>query len=106
VNRIVEALIYGVVAVVAFFAVAAAFGSDVQAMIAARGARALVLSRHKLQPIPAPPRPAPRDPCCNECGGTGMWRPDKNVLVPCPCEETCPCKCKSGACATKKGAPR
>lgn len=106
-TRLTDAVIYGIVIVVVFFAITAAMGNDsIKAMIAARGARALVLSRGTLTPIPVPPGPkpgpAPRDPCCNECRGTGMWKPDTKVSVACPCDPSCPCKSKSGKCADGK----
>ena len=108
-TRLTDAVIYGVVIVVVFFAITAAMGNDsIKAMIAARGARALVLSRGTLTPVPVPPGPkpgppgpkpgpSPGDPCCNECKGTGMWKPDTKVSVACPCDPSCPCKSKSGS---------
>lgn len=89
--RVEDALVIGVAITLLAFGMLAAAGDDrLTALIASRGARALVMSRSPMPPPPAPPKP--RDPCCNECRGTGRWRPDGNVLVSCPCDPSCPCK--------------
>lgn len=92
-------------------AASASAGNDITAMIASRGARALILSRGTMPPPkPTPPGPKPTEPCCNECRGTGRWKPDTVVETECPCDPSCKCKskgaapCKTGNC--KPGATK
>ena len=47
--------------------------------------------------------PEPIQKCCGNCGKNGLPKGkvlsgDKQKVVSCPCPDTCPCKCATGAC--------